>query len=545
MDEPRSAADYYRFCPGEEQVKISNAICRGRRRSSFPKCKGCRFNDDEQAARPGAPALEKAQTLRRTEALFRPFDICGPVPDILNEDVAWRIGHAAAQYLRSKLRGYERAHPAGRSLAIGHDQRPNARTIQQALIDGVRAAGLHVFDLGAIDTPGLVFAVNHLGAGGGLQVTGGRLPMTCLSILLCGARAVPITAETGLTSIGDIALRVPRHVTGSQGDLTAHDTGDAYIAFLRGRLRAGGTLPRPMTVVVDFAHGPAARTLPQALGDLSNLKLLILRGEPDPPPDLRPDPFNPENTRELRNLVREHKADFGVAFDSDASSCCFFDERGQSVRPDRLAGLLARMFIGREPGATIVLDHRSTRAAVEEIQRVGGTAVPCRADRVSLKKLMLERNAPFGADLEGRFHFRDASNNESAPLAVVHVLNLLVDHGRKLGDLLRPLHRYGSPGELRLPCRRPDHVLRELAAAHAAAELDTLDGLSVKYPDWWFHARVAPPLLPPAAALAASPAPAPATPILSVLLEARSRKLADARLAELRAFIHAADADAR
>jgi len=545
MDEPRSAADYFRFCPGEEQVKISNAICRGRRRSSYPKCKGCPFNDDEHAALPGAPALEKAQTLRRTEALFRPFDIAGPTPDILNEDVAWRIGHAAAQYLRGKLRGYERANPAGRSLVVGHDHRPHARTIQQALIDGVRAAGLHVLDLGAIDTPGLFFAVNHLGAGGGLQVAGGRLPMTCLGILLCGAKAVPITAETGLASIGDIALRVPRHVTGSMGDLTARDLTDAYAAFLRGRLRAGGPLPRPLTVVIDFAHGPAARILPQALADLGNLKLHLLHAEPTPPPDLVPDPFNSAHTRQLRRLVREHQAAFGVAFDSDASSCCFFDERGQSVRPDRLTGLLARLFIGREPGAAIVLDHRSTRAAFEEIQRVGGVAIPCRADRVSIKKLMLERNAPFGADLEGRFHFRDACNNESAPLAVLHVLNLLVDHGRKLGDLLRPLRRYASPAELRLPCRRPEHVLRELAAAHAAAELDTLDGLSVKYPDWWFHARVAPPLLPPAAAFAASPAPTPATPILSVLLEARSRKLADTRLAELRAFLHAADAEAR
>lgn len=192
----QSPSEYYRYCPGEEHIKLSDAVCRGRRRSNFPKCRGCQFNDDERQAAlavgVGAtagttaavavaakadfvelglpagrriedaesisesnhdlPAVEHAASLRTAEAaraadraalerLVRSTDIRGEVPEPLSANVAWRIGHAAAQFFRSKLKGYDRADPRARSLVTASDVRSSSAMIHAAMVHGVRAAG--------------------------------------------------------------------------------------------------------------------------------------------------------------------------------------------------------------------------------------------------------------------------------------------------------------------------------------------------------------------------------------------------------------------
>jgi phosphomannomutase len=227
-----------------------------------------------------------------------------------------------------------------------------------------------------------------------------------------------------------------------------------------------------------------------------------------------------QNLKPLRDLVQRHKADFGVCFGGDASTCTFVDERGGMVRPDRLAVLLARALIGRHPGATVVVDHRFGRVFTDETQRAGGTTVLARGDLAAIKKAISERNAVFGADLEGRFFFRENFFCESAIIALVQVLNLLAETDRRLSDLLRPLGRYASSGELRFPCEAPQQALQDVAAAHQEAQVETFDGLTVRQAEWWFNAR-------------------PAADRSSVLLivEARNKKVLAEKLAQLRAIL--------
>src|SRR5690554_1465774 len=100
-------------------MKISDAICLGRRRANFHKCPGCQFNDEErgrpsfeatvvgQRHRP-APTLGEVE-LRMIESVFKAYDVRATYPEPLSEEVAWRIGNATAQFLRTSLSGYDRS----------------------------------------------------------------------------------------------------------------------------------------------------------------------------------------------------------------------------------------------------------------------------------------------------------------------------------------------------------------------------------------------------------------------------------------------------
>jgi hypothetical protein len=45
--------DYYRYCPDQPRILISDATCFSRRRVNYPWCAGCPFNDDEKRQREG------------------------------------------------------------------------------------------------------------------------------------------------------------------------------------------------------------------------------------------------------------------------------------------------------------------------------------------------------------------------------------------------------------------------------------------------------------------------------------------------------------
>jgi len=124
-------AEYYRYCPNQPKLIISDAICRGRRRSNYPFCKGCPFNDEERARQEGSgPATsrrqqDKARTVM-LEKIFKAYDIRGTYPDQLHEELAWRIGHGTASFLMSAIRGLERADPNASAIVVGRDMRKSS-----------------------------------------------------------------------------------------------------------------------------------------------------------------------------------------------------------------------------------------------------------------------------------------------------------------------------------------------------------------------------------------------------------------------------------
>lgn len=511
-----NTAAYQRFCPGEETIKISDAICRGRRRSHFPNCHGCQFNDDEQGSATIAADAEKPDTTSQIESLFHAHEVSGTVPVPLSGEVAWRIGHAAAQYLRAKLRGCDRADPNARSIIVGRDLRAHSSELQHSLIEGIRAAGLDVLDIGAVDTPQVYFAVDRTGACGGIQTTAGHRSSDYNGFIICGAQAVPVTAETGLASIRDLAARVPKHRTGTTSRLSERDFSQPYADFVRGFLHGEGELCRRLKVVVDAADGMAARWVPIIFGEIRKLRILLMNDRPASGIVHEPDPLQLKNTRDLRKRVKQSKADLGVGFSGDASQCVFVDDKGSIVRTDAAAALIARSFIERQPGAAILLDLRSSRAAAEDIERTGGRPLLGRAGHALMRRTMVERKAVFGADLAGHFYFRDNYCCESAMLAFAHLLEVLASTGRKLSELLGPLQGYRSSGELRFQCPDPDAAIQQIVQAHGDAEIDHLDGITVRYPDWWFNVR-----------------PSRSESLLRVTLEARTKRIVDERLAQL------------
>ncbi len=512
--------DYFRFCPGEEQIKLSNAVCRGRRRTNFIKCKGCQFNDDEREAariQQAGPTPDPNDALAK---LFKAYDVRGIVPDPLNETAAWRIGYAAAQFLRTKINAADMASPNARTVVSGRDMRTHSPELQAALVDGIRSGGLDVIDIGLVDTSQIYFAVNHFSACGGIQTTASHNPANYNGFKICGAAGRPVGAGTGLESIRDIACRVPKHRTGTLAKLTDHDISEPYKQFVRRFLNDSPALNRPLKVVVDASNGCAGKWFPILFDEVPGLTTIPLNFEHDGTFVHEPNPLVDSNLAMLRDAVKREKADLGACFDGDADRCAFVDEKGGILRSDFITALLARVFLERSPGAVITFDLRSSRVVKEEIEKAGGIPIRDRVGHAFMKKTLAERNGVFGGELSGHYYFRDNWFCDSGMLAFAHVVNLLAGATKKMSELIKPLRRYHATGEINFQNTDPDATIQQILQSYHDAECDQLDGVTVQYPDWWFNVRKS-----------------NTEPLLRLNLEANNKKLMDQKLSEIAALL--------
>src|SRR5271156_425202 len=94
------------------------------------------------------------------DKVFKAYDIRGTYPDQLDEELGWKIGYAAAQFLRMNLTGLDKADARKNMLIVGRDMRTSSPSLGHALIEGIRSTGAGCIDIGMIDTPMIYFAIN-------------------------------------------------------------------------------------------------------------------------------------------------------------------------------------------------------------------------------------------------------------------------------------------------------------------------------------------------------------------------------------------------
>jgi|CXWL01.1.fsa_nt_gi phosphomannomutase len=415
--------------------------------------------------------------------IFKAYDVRGIVPDELDTTIAHRIGRAFRAILDPE------DDRDGAQVVVSHDMRSSSLPLQAALVEGLLESGLDVIDVGLQPTPTNYFAIGHLGAAGGIQVTASHNPARYNGFKMSRRDARPVSGDHGIGHLetivhsGHFPAAPTRRGVKTEADVTA-----AYAAHVLGHLRrpAGA---RRLKVAVDCANGMGAvdRPILEQLG----IELVPLYFELDGTfPNHEANPLKLENLRDLSKLVLDSGADLGIAFDGDADRAAFVDERGEPVGSDLSTALVAGELLSREPGKVVVYDLRSSHAVAEHIAAKGGIPVRERVGHSFIKATLRERGGIFGGELAGHYYFRDNYYADCALLAVIEILNLLWKEGRPLSALVEPLTvKYRKTPEINFVVADKDGKIAQLAARYADAEIDYLDGITFTYPTWWANVR--------------------------------------------------------
>ena len=451
------------------------------------------------------------------DKVFKAYDVRGVYGEDFDEDLAWKIGHAAGQFLRSQLTGYERGQASSNRIVVGHDMRPSSPSLVKAMIEGITSTGTGCYDIGLVDTPMVYFAINHLQACGGIQVTASHNPIQYNGFKVSGQRAKPVGETTGLREIKHIVetlRRMPQ--SASVGSTQEIDLWEPYREHVMKFLK----MPRRLKVVVDASNGMGGKMVPAIFTNINAeiipLNFPIGQGFSHPP-----DPLIEANLAELRETVRREKADLGICLDGDADRCMFVDENADIVRCDLMTAMLCRHFLKDSPGAMVVYDLRSSHVVQEEIRAAGGVPRRERVGHAFMKKALADGHGVFGGELSGHFYFRDNFNCDSGAIAFATALSVLSQQDRPFSHLIAPLKRYSPSGEINFNVADKAAKMAELEQTYKAAKsIDHLDGVTIEMEDWWFNVR-----------------PSNTEPLLRLNLEASTPAMKDQKVHELEGML--------
>ncbi len=402
--------------------------------------------------------------------IFKAYDIRGIYPTDLDAAMAEAVGRAFVLFT------------GARKIVVGRDMRPHSAALFEGLAKGLTEQGADVIDIGLCSTPMSYFANGTLRADGSIMITASHNPGEWNGFKLCRADAVPISGATGIADIQRLVEAGNWPAASRTGTVSCYDIAPEYGKFLRSFAR----MDRKLKVVVDYANAMGLYEI-AGIADLFDITPLYDRLD-GTFPNHEANPLHLATLDAIRAKVRETGADFGAAFDGDADRCGFIDDLGEVIPMDLFTALIAQDILADGP-ATILYDLRSSRAVPECIEENGGKAIMSRVGHAFIKAQMRETGAVFAGELSGHYYFKENFTAESQALAMIKLANLICKKNRKLHELVAPLRRYASSGEINSKVADAGAVLAAIKARYADGRQYELDGLSVEYPDWHFNVR--------------------------------------------------------
>jgi phosphomannomutase/phosphoglucomutase len=404
--------------------------------------------------------------------VFREYDIRGIADTELASSGVIGLGRALGTLLRSR---------SGPRLTLGRDVRPSSVRLRDALAEGLAASGCEVTDIGPVPTPVLYFSQLHLRTDGAIMITGSHNPSEFNGFkTVCGPTTLhgeSIQEVRRILERGDFAA--------GHGSLRQADVTGAYLDTVAPQFR----FERRIKVVLDAGNGTAGPVMGRLL-DRLNCDAVRLFFEPDGAfPNHHPDPTVPSNLKHLKEAVRAHRAEIGIAFDGDADRIGAVDENGGVVYGDMLMLIFGREILTRKPGATFIGEVKCSQVLYDELKRLGGHPIMYKTGHSLIKARMKEVGAELAGEMSGHMFFADRYlGYDDALYAACRLIEIVSASGRPLSAQLAGLPPMVSTPEIRLDC--PDEIKFQVVARVAERFRKThpvidVDGVRVLFEHGW------------------------------------------------------------
>jgi phosphomannomutase len=377
----------------------------------------------------------------------------------------------------------------GGKIVLSRDGRPSGTMLRYAVLGGLLGAGCEVHDLGVAPTPTVGLAVRTLQAAGAIQLTASHNPAEWNGLKLFGSDGRVLSAAEGrkvqsLFEAGVTPAKSWRELGNFQEYRRAEDDHRDKVVQLVDAPRIRSAQLWAFVDANGGAGGPLARKLLQSLqvkmfaqGDHADGNFLH---EPEPTAD---------NLREIGPVVQHHAAHIGFALDPDADRLALLDETGRYIGEELTLALAVQFRLGQERGPVVV--NMSTSRVVEDIAAKCGCPFHRSAvGEANVADRMLEVGAVIGGEGNGGVIDPRVGLVRDPFIGMGLILNLMAQTGKKLSELVADLPAYHIvKDKYTVPRERLPQLFNALPKRWPDANVNTLDGLRLDWPDRWLHVR--------------------------------------------------------
>jgi len=439
--------------------------------------------------------------------IFRAYDIRGIYPKELDERAAYLIGRAFVKFFKKpRLK-----------IVVGRDNRLSSPSLFKALTKGIIDQGADVIDIGLSTTPMHYFTVAHFKFDGGVMITASHNPPQYNGFKFVREKAIPISEKTGLKEIKKLTTR-PGNVITRPGRVVKKEVLKDYIEFNLKDFHLKKI--KPLKIVIDTANAVPGILVPKIFKKI-NCKIYYLFAKLDGSfPNHLPSPHEEKNLKSLKKEVLRKKADLGIAFDGDGDRVIFVDEKGKMIPGDLITALLASLILKENPGEKVLCDVRSSNIVRDVVKEMGGIPVIGRIGHSFIKERMRRENIIFQGELNGHYYLRTHYFCEAPFFVIFKILEEISRNRKSISELVKPFQKYSHSGEINFKVKNKKKVFKTLEDKFRGGEILKIDGLRIDFPNWWFNVR-----------------PSHTEPLLRLVVEARTKKLMEQKIKEIKSII--------
>jgi phosphoglucosamine mutase len=334
----------------------------------------------------------------------------------LTVDYVGSLGRAAALVLGS-----------GEWL-IGRDPRESSPVLEQALLDGLCAAGADPTRLGVIPTPGLA----HLSARHAAPAA-----MITASHNTYRDNGVKIFAAGGLKLTDDIERAIEAAITSTP--VAASEPGKVLSSAVADycdhvvETNPSGSL-QDMRIVLDCAHGAMFEAAPRVTRRLG-ADVIVINAAPDGR-NIN-DHCGAMHPASLSAAVTTHGADLGLAFDGDGDRVIAVDHRGKVVDGDRMIALAALQLRdeGQLTNDSVVVTVMSNLGFHKAMDAAGIKVVTTAVGDRSVLEALDAGDFAIGGEQSGHIIYRHLATTGDGLLAGLRLAAYVRTSGRSLADM--------------------------------------------------------------------------------------------------------------
>ncbi|MCG3701256.1 phosphoglucosamine mutase [Aliarcobacter butzleri] len=369
--------------------------------------------------------------------LFGTDGVRGKAGDFLDAITVLKLAKAAGIYFRK--------HSTTNKILVGKDTRRSGYMIENALVSGLTAVGYDVIQIGPMPTPAIAYLTESMRCDAGIMISASHNPFEDNGIKFFDnhGNKLNTTCEEEIENIfNDMDLMQSEQVTGRDigSSKRIDDVIGRYIVAIKSSFPKNLTL-KGLRIILDCANGAAYKVGPTILEELGADVITI---------NNKPNGFNiNENCGAMHpetvsNLVKEYRADIGLALDGDADRLVVIDEKGEIVDGDNLLGALS-VYLKNEnllKGDACVATVMSNKALEDYLQKNKISLFRSNVGDKYVLEVMKEKGINFGGEQSGHIIFSDIAKTGDGLASALQVLALIIKSGKKTSEILNPFSLY-------------------------------------------------------------------------------------------------------
>jgi phosphomannomutase/phosphoglucomutase len=373
-------------------------------------------------------------------------------------------------------------------ILVARDHRLTGEMLKNAVLSGLQGVGCEVVDLGITTSPTAEFMLKELKGDGLIIITASHNPPEYNGLKVIDGKGVSVSRERG-EEIEKLFGKVKLADFDSIKPVQEHRSpAREHMDAIKSLLHPERFAKRKPFIILDIGNGTTATIAPQLFKELG-CRILTINSHMDGHFPGRPSEPREENIQELMKVVKETKADCGIAWDGDGDRIVFVDEKGDFVVGDKVCALSVLLKLKEKKGD--VVTTVATSKAVEDVaSKFGCKTIYTKVGAPYMSEEMAKGKAAIGGEEVGGVIWPGLSLAKDGILTAAKIVEAICE--KPLSAWLKEIPSYYNV-KTRVECSEKEKksVLDGVGkhAKQKGYKTMDIDGVRLTFDDSWVIVR--------------------------------------------------------